>query len=431
MPTTPIRIHWFRNDLRVHDNEALGIEDGVPLVPLFILDPRRLSDHRLGFSLLGPHRLRFLTQSLQGLRASLRDRGSDLIVRVGAAEDVFADIARQYDIRSITMPAQYTWYEKVETARVERAIGVTPCGMHTTSLVHPGDLPFEVGETPFIFTQFRKRIETARAWRPPVPDPAALPGVPPDLRGEDWPDDWPQLPVTDMDERTAIPFDGGEAAGLDRLEDYVSSDRVARYKYTRNQMVGADYSTKFSLWLADGSLSARTVRDRIARYEREVKRNKSTYWVVFELMWRDFFKYQAMRFGRRFFHKRGLRGIDRASSGDRDAFDRWRSGQTGDDFVDANMIELDRTGFMSNRGRQNAASYLVHDLGVDWRWGAYWFQNRLIDFDVHSNWGNWMYVAGVGNDPRTDRTFNTRWQAQKYDARRIFRDRWLDSVGSA
>mgnify|MGYP001950055225 CR=1 FL=1 len=88
------------------------------------------------------------------------------------------------------------------------------------------------------------------------------------------------------------------------------------------------------------------------------------------------------------------------------------------------MIELTKTGFMSNRGRQNVASFLVHDLGVDWRMGADYFEKMLVDYDCASNWCNWMYVAGVGNDTR-NKQFDTQWQAQKYDEKRTFRDLWL------
>ena len=107
------------------------------------------------------------------------------------------------------------------------------------------------------------------------------------------------------------------------------------------------------------------------------------------------------------------------------ALERWRTGTTGDDFVDANMRELLFTGFISNRGRQNVASYLVHQLKQDWRKGAAWFESLLIDYDVCSNYGNWMYAAGVGNDPR-DRIFNTRKQASMYDGDGGYRRLWLE-----
>lgn len=109
-------------------------------------------------------------------------------------------------------------------------------------------------------------------------------------------------------------------------------------------------------------------------------------------------------------------------------FWRWAEGQTGIPFVDANMRELNQTGFMSNRGRQNVASFLVNDLGIDWRWGASYFESMLIDYDACSNWGNWMYVAGVGNDPRENRYFNILKQAQNYDKKGEYIRHWIPEL---
>ena len=104
-------------------------------------------------------------------------------------------------------------------------------------------------------------------------------------------------------------------------------------------------------------------------------------------------------------------------------FKKWISGQTKEPFVNANMLELKKTGWMSNRGRQNAASYFAKELFMDWRIGAAYFESLLIDYDVHSNYGNWMYIAGVGNDPR-NRKFNIRSQADRYDENGKFQQLW-------
>jgi len=109
-------------------------------------------------------------------------------------------------------------------------------------------------------------------------------------------------------------------------------------------------------------------------------------------------------------------------SPDRAVFDRWTQGRTG--FVDANLRELAATGFMSNRGRQNAASYLIHDLRQNWRWGAAWFEHQLIDHDPASSWGNWKYIVGTGTDVR-DRAFDVAQQAQRYDPKGRYVRTWL------
>jgi deoxyribodipyrimidine photo-lyase len=105
--------------------------------------------------------------------------------------------------------------------------------------------------------------------------------------------------------------------------------------------------------------------------------------------------------------------------------EHWINGETGNDFIDANMIELQTTGFMSNRGRQNVASYFCNEVHLDWRYGAAYFEQQLIDYDVCSNWGNWAYLAGVGTDPRGQRVFNIEKQANDYDKNEAYRNTWL------
>jgi deoxyribodipyrimidine photo-lyase len=194
-------------------------------------------------------------------------------------------------------------------------------------------------------------------------------------------------------------------------------------------MLGEDYSSKFSAWLALGCLSPRLIYWEVKRYEEERVKNDSTYWLVFELIWRDFFRFVALRYGTRIFKPSGIRhDMNKKWRHDADLFIRWAEGETGIPFIDANMREMNATGFMSNRGRQNVGSFLVKDLGIDWTWGAAYFESLLIDYDPSSNWGNWNYVAGVGNDPREDRYFNIYSQATRYDEAGKYVKHWLPEL---
>ncbi|MGA1624603.1 MAG: FAD-binding domain-containing protein, partial [Prochlorothrix sp.] len=156
----------------------------------------------------------------------------------------------------------------------------------------------------------------------------------------------------------------------------------------------------------------------------------STYWMVFELLWRDFFRFTAAQAGSTLFRSSGIQGLDVPWTVDWELFDRWRSGQTGYPFVDANLRELAATGFMSNRGRQNVASFLTKNLGLDWRMGAEWFESLLIDYDGCSNWGNWNYTAGVGNDGRGFRYFNLVKQARDYDPQGDYVRHWIPELAA-
>jgi len=199
------------------------------------------------------------------------------------------------------------------------------------------------------------------------------------------------------------------------------------YKETRNGMVGANYSSKFSAWLAIGSISPRYIYQEIRKYESENGANESTYWLIFELLWRDFFRFMFKKHQTKFFLYSGIKTENKNSKSlNEKLLSQWVNGTTPSDFINANMIELQKTGFMSNRGRQNVASYFCNELNMDWRFGAAYFEEALIDYDVCSNWGNWAYLAGVGNDPRTHRFFNIEKQANDYDKNKAFRNLWLE-----
>jgi deoxyribodipyrimidine photo-lyase len=203
---------------------------------------------------------------------------------------------------------------------------------------------------------------------------------------------------------------------------------LREYRETRNGLLGSDYSSKFSPWLALGCLSPRRIDAEIREYERERVENDSTYWLRFELTWRDFFQFQLAKYGSTWFQPGGIRERDDIEwRQDREQFDRWAAGETGIPFVDANMRELNATGYMSNRGRQNVASFLANDLRIDWRKGAAYFEARLVDYDVASNWCNWAYQAGVGNDSR-DRSFDVLWQADRYDPNAEYVTHWCPEL---
>ena len=191
-------------------------------------------------------------------------------------------------------------------------------------------------------------------------------------------------------------------------------------------MIHFDDSSKFSPWLSLGCLSAREIYWSVLKFEEQIEKNESTYWLIFELLWRDYFKFLAEKYGETFFTPEGIYNRPQSSTPQKskELFEAWAAGQTSEPFINANMIELAKTGWMSNRGRQNTANYLVKTLKIDWTWGAEWFEKNLLDYDCESNWGNWLYQSGKGTDPR-DRVFNPELQAARYDADQSYRRMWL------
>ena len=174
----------------------------------------------------------------------------------------------------------------------------------------------------------------------------------------------------------------GERAALAHLARYFAGDRPRHYKATRNGLSGVDFSSKFSPWLAQGALSARVALAALRRHEIEQGPSDGSYWLWFELLWRDYFRLLYLQHGRRLYRARGLNEGAAQPAHDAVAFAAWRVGGTGHPFIDAGMRELAATGWLSNRMRQIVASYLIHDLGCDWRAGAAWFEAQLVDYDV-------------------------------------------------
>jgi deoxyribodipyrimidine photo-lyase len=207
----------------------------------------------------------------------------------------------------------------------------------------------------------------------------------------------------------------------------------------RNELDGWENSSKFSPWLAQGNLSVRKIYANLRRYEQENGANESTYWLYFELLWREYFQWYALQHGRRLFAFRGIKQHKPLTSFYPERFQKWCNGYTPYPLVNACMKQLKATGYLSNRGRQIVASCLVNELAVDWRFGAAYFEQHLLDYDVASNWGNWQYLAGVGADPRGQRHFDLEKQTRLYDPEGKFINKWqaevrnlpLDSVDAA
>lgn len=429
-------IVWFRNDLRLHDNESLtdAIETGADILPVYIFDDRIFKGKTsFGFDKCGSFRTKFIIESVADLRKNLRDRGADLIVRIGKPEDILFDLANSLKTNWIFCNRERTSEEVTVQDSLEQklwTIGQELRFARGKMLYYTADLPFPVNQTPDTFTHFRKEVERFVAVRPPLETPDSIkylnagiqPGAIPELT------DFGKLPVTKQHIEN-IKFTGGETAGLAQLQYYINeTGLVKKYKETRNELLGWDYSSKLSAWLATGCVSPKMIYAVLSRFESEVMKNESTYWLFFELMWRDFFRLMGKKHGSNIFRFEGTRHIQIKGEINFDKFEDWATGNTGIPFVDANMRQLNATGFMSNRGRQNVASFLVKDMGVNWLMGAEYFESLLIDYDPCSNYGNWNYVAGVGSDPREDRYFNVQVQAKKYDPEAKFVKYWVPEV---
>ncbi len=436
-PQHTAQIVWLRRDLRIHDHEPLAraLEAGGPVVAVYCFDPREHGQTHLGgFPKTGAHRTRFLLGAVASLRSEFRRRGADLVLRHGRPEDVLPELARALDARIVRAHLEVASEERAVERAVAAALppGTKLEGSWGHTLIHRDDLPFPIASMPELFTRFREAVEKHSTPRPMWTTPSLLPPLPAGLDAGTLPslsDLGVDAPVDDPRQR--MHFEGGETEGIGRLEQWLfEADALKTYKETRNGLLARDDSSKLSPWLAAGCLSPRRVHAAVKEYERERGANDSTYWMFFELLWRDYFRFIVAKHGDLVFRIGGLVGADIAWREDEAAFACWRRGQTGYPLVDAAMRELLATGYTSNRARQNVASFLTKNLGIDWRLGAAWFESQLVDYDVASNWGNWLYFAGVGNDARGFRFFDLRKQAATYDLHGDFARHWLPELAA-
>jgi deoxyribodipyrimidine photo-lyase len=423
---------WFRNDLRIHDNEILieATQKAIQIIPVFCFDPRYYVKSDLGNLKTGNFRAQFINESVQDLKNSLQKLGGDLLIVQGSPEELIPQLCQKYGVDEVYHHREVASEETDISIAVEDALWKQQINLkhfigHT--LYHKEDLPFPIKDIPDVFTNFRKKAEKEGIIRPSFETPKSI-SVPKDLEKSEIPDlETLGVEKPIYDQRSVLTYKGGETVGLQRLKYYLwDTDLLQTYKKTRNGLIGSDYSSKFSAWLSAGCLSAREVYWEIRKYEKERGANDSTYWLIFELLWRDYFRFMFKKHGTSYFMEEGFKGKENEHAANQEElFEKWKNANTGLPFIDANMKELNLTGFMSNRGRQNVASYLVKDLKVNWTWGAAYFEEKLIDYNPASNWGNWAYVAGVGNDPRENRHFNIEKQAKDYDPKGEYVDLWL------
>jgi deoxyribodipyrimidine photo-lyase len=422
-------LYWFRNDLRLIDNIALNeaISYGKVL-PVYIIDERELENSYIGFKKTGHFRIKFLLESLNDLKENLKSKGADLIILVGKPETTLFELAEKYEINRIVCTKAVTQDEtsiETELATSLKTKNIDLELIWQNTLIHVRDLPFQIKFLPNIFTEFRKKVEQNFRVKALAPEIINVPYL---THNE------PNTEITlsslgyntfEEDSRS-LHLKGGENAGLARIEEYIwNKNLLKEYKETRNGLIGNDYSSKFSLYLSLGCISARTVYHEVLKYEQERVKNQSTYWLIFELLWRDYFCFIALKFGVRLFKKSGLKhDLNKKWRRNKADFEKWITGNTDEPFVNACMKELAVTGYMSNRGRQNVASYFCNNLKLEWWWGAMYFETMLIDYDVCSNWANWNYIAGIGTDPRENRVFDIKLQAERYDPKGEFVKLW-------
>lgn len=454
MTSTDPWLVWLNEDLRLDDNplwQAALEERASHLLVVHVLAETTfqpfgsVSPAAPRLQPLSTGRQHALLASLESLRTRLQALGSDLLVLHGDAAQLIGQLARQYGCRGVITRRATGVVEQRQQHTVASQCRLRQ--LNSGLLLDEDELPEPLAALPESFSAFRRKLEKAR---PSLPDMPAPLQEPPRLPG--WPEAAPrgfqgaarqlfEARHWQADSRGEYAFVPGEPAGVQRLQDYLTPSRAGQYKTTRNRLSGGDFSTRFSVWLALGSLSPRRILDTLHTFQTTLPEHcehpqaafKDSDWIRVELLWREYFHWDTRRLGRHtFMGESPSHDVAQSTSPVQtsEALERWQAGMTGVPWVDAGMRELAATGWLSNRMRQNVASFLVKDLGVDWRQGAAWFEHQLLDHDVASNWGNWRYLAGIGRDPRGDRHFNMMKQARQHDPLGHYVSRWIPELAT-
>jgi deoxyribodipyrimidine photo-lyase len=335
-------IVWLRNDLRISDHPVLSraLQDCDEVLFAYVFDDRVWKTLN-GVSRIASFRASFLLESLAELREQIHNRGGRIEFLQGSTVGQISNLIKEYGASRCYAQREDAWEETQDEKEL-----AGKCELILTEgkgLLENDDLPFDLNKLPGVFSSFRRKVEKNLTIRPLQDTPDSLACA--------WIENHPLPNMKDLgvdevssDERQVLSFHGGETAGHQWMKQWIwERDCLKTYKETRNGMVGSDYSSKLSPWLSAGCLSAVQVYWEIKKYEEERVANESTYWLFFELLWREFFRFVSRLNGPKLFWRSGIKEADGTRpKGDPKTLQRWKEGRTANDFVNANMIELPR-----------------------------------------------------------------------------------------
>jgi deoxyribodipyrimidine photo-lyase len=392
---------WFKQDLRLDDNQCLiqAVESSRGrVIPVYILDPRKIENHQLGWPKIGAYRAKFLVEAIQDLKQRLKRLGSDLVVRQGKPEELIPDLAQKYEVHQvytqiIPLEEEIQINDQLRIALHKQGIELIETWNH--GLYHPEDVPFDLNNPPKDFKTFRE-ILSQMTPRLPEPAPTKLLPLPIGIHVDLPPtlSDF-KLNAFQNDKSSVLQFQGGEGHALSRLKSYIWDRKLlSSYHALYLSLGGESHSSKFSPWLSMGSLSAKRVWSEAKAYEQVHGDSLGVYQLINGLMLRDFFYFQAQANPYDFFSELGIdRQYQNQVQNNYDLFSLWTSSKTGYPLIDALMQELMTTGFISQHGRKLVSHFMINDLKLPWFWGALCFETLLIDYDPAITYGTWQAQA--------------------------------------
>lgn len=391
---------WFRRDLRLEDNHGLyqAMSSGLPVIPIFIFDEAILDSLPKD-----DPRVQFIHQELEKIHDSLDEQGSGLIIKKGNPLEVWTKLTQEYSIESVFTNHDYEPYaldRDKEVGAFLESKGISFLTFKDLVIFEKDEVTKDDGKPYTVYTPYKRK------WL------ASLSG-----------DSFSSFLSEDLSKfdahRSTIPSlqEMGFKPSKIKVKPY-SFDGLSNYEETRN-FPALDSTSYLSPHLRFGTVSVR----KLCRMAEETNQT-----FLSELIWREFFMQILYHYPQ--VVGQSFRPVyDNIQwENNEEHFQKWCNGETGYPMVDAGMRELNETGYMHNRVRMVVASFLTKHLLIDWRWGEAYFAEKLLDFELSSNNGNWQWAAGTGCDAAPYfRVFNPTEQLKKFDPEMKYVKKWLGS----
>lgn len=382
---------WFRNDLRLHDNEVLteALHKFDLVIPVFCFDPRYYNKNKFDQYNTGLNRALFQRETVSHLKEKLQALQSDLMTFVGYPEEIIPKLCAKYEVSEVyhhrevaTRETQIS--EMVEAALWEQKINLRHFIGHT--LYHKEDLPFPIKDIPDKFNIFRKKIERESSVRKPFDEPRAIPS-PTHLEATKLPS-LEELGYSTTVEEIDQLIPAGETHAMEKLQQLLDPTFQSLANYT-----------EISPYIAVGALSPIYIYDQMRN--SNLIQNKRRYdRLMTTLLWRDYFRFMLKKYPNVFFKLKGSQSEKPSSFLDEDKLEQWKSGTTGDQAVDEGIAKLKEEGNITYAVRRMLARYFTQNVSSNWLIGAAFFEEYLLDYAPATTYGFWSHMASVGTSAK-------------------------------
>ncbi|CUS96816.1 cryptochrome/photolyase family protein [Candidatus Chrysopegis kryptomonas] len=402
--SSKINVFWFRRDLRLDDNHGLflALSEKLPVLPIFIFDTNIIKDLPRD-----DHRINLIYNRIKILNDYLKTHHNSMIlIFKGKPEEVFKEISKKWQVYKVYANEEYEPYSLQRDKSIKQLLNENGIQFHPVKdhvIFSPTDIQTDTGKPYRIYTPFSKK------WLYQFHSLSSIPHFPSEKFLNN-------LYLINTKEFPSLEYLGFKLSSLTYIppeEDEIKSV-IQNYHKTRNLFGDDKSTTRVSTALRFGFISIRKL----------VSLGKNNIVYLKELIWREFFQHLIYYFPTMI--KENFRNIPIQVENDEKLFEKWKNAETGYPLIDAAMNQLNQTGYMHNRLRMLVANFLCKILWIDWRWGERYFAEKLFDFELASNVGNWQWSAGTGLDASPYfRIFNPELQLKKFDPQGIFLKKWL------